>query len=137
MRFVIPGAAVPQGRPRFTRTGHAYTPQKSRDYRARVQSAVRAAMAANAWTLQADTALALVVEEHRAIPASCSRRKQEQARRGELQPTSRPDLDNVIKAIKDALNGLVWRDDAQVTTIKACKFYSDTPCVVVRVNTMD
>lgn len=28
--------------------------------------------------------------------------------------TSKPDTDNVVKAVKDALTGIVWRDDSQV-----------------------
>lgn len=27
---------------------------------------------------------------------------------------SKPDTDNVVKAVKDALSGIIWRDDAQV-----------------------
>lgn len=45
--------------------------------------------------------------------------------RGELQNTSKPDLDNLVKAILDAMNGIVWVDDAQVFSMTACKNYSE------------
>lgn len=41
-------------------------------------------------------------------------------------PTCKPDLDNMLKALKDACNGIVWRDDAQIVDVKASKEYADT-----------
>lgn len=38
--------------------------------------------------------------------------------------TAKPDNDNLIKAVKDALNGAVWRDDAQVCSESIDKFYA-------------
>ncbi len=56
------------------------------------------------------------------------------ARAGTELHTKRPDLDNVLKAIKDGLNGIVWGDDSQVAVLRECrKGYSDTPRVVVTV----
>ncbi len=41
--------------------------------------------------------------------------------------TSKPDLDNLIKFVKDALNGYAWRDDSQVCYINAMKTYGERP----------
>ncbi len=38
--------------------------------------------------------------------------------------TSRPDLDNLVKAVKDALTGIAWRDDCQVVGLSASKCYA-------------
>lgn len=38
--------------------------------------------------------------------------------------TARPDLDNLVKAVKDALNGIAWRDDSQVMSLSAGKCYA-------------
>ena len=35
-----------------------------------------------------------------------------------------PDVDNVVKAISDAMNGVVYRDDGQVATVDAVKLYA-------------
>jgi len=35
-----------------------------------------------------------------------------------------PDLDNLIKWVKDCLNGWLWKDDSQVYQIEAYKIYS-------------
>lgn len=47
--------------------------------------------------------------------------------------TARPDSDNVMKLLGDALNGIVWRDDAQIVRMTVFKSYGLTPQTVVRV----
>lgn len=39
-------------------------------------------------------------------------------------PAVRPDLDNYVKAVKDALNGVIWTDDGRITRIEAEKLYA-------------
>lgn len=36
-------------------------------------------------------------------------------------------VDNLAKLVKDALNGVFWRDDAQVVDLTVKKRYSDVP----------
>jgi crossover junction endodeoxyribonuclease RusA len=38
-------------------------------------------------------------------------------------PAGKPDLDKLIRAVLDALTGLVWRDDSQVVHVEAWKLY--------------
>lgn len=48
--------------------------------------------------------------------------------------TTKPDLSKLIRGAEDALNGVVFKDDAQVVTITATKKYVDGPagaCVTV------
>lgn len=47
--------------------------------------------------------------------------------------TGRPDADNVMKLLGDALNSIVWRDDAQIVTLQVSKRYNVIPQTVVRV----
>ena len=37
---------------------------------------------------------------------------------------SKPDADNLLKAVKDALNGLLWRDDSQIVLLRVSKWYA-------------
>jgi Holliday junction resolvase RusA-like endonuclease len=53
---------------------------------------------------------------------------------GEIYPQVKPDLDNVMKAVLDALNGVVYADDSQVINLVATKRYSTDPRVEVYVH---
>ena len=48
-----------------------------------------------------------------------------------LFPAKKPDLDNLIKAVMDAVNGVAYKDDCQIVTILARKNYSEIPYVKV------
>jgi Holliday junction resolvase RusA-like endonuclease len=49
------------------------------------------------------------------------------ALRGEVFPTGKPDFDNVLKLVCDALNGIIWADDAQIVTATFAKRYAPEP----------
>lgn len=48
------------------------------------------------------------------VPASWPKRRQRAAFAGELAHTTKPDLDNLLKALKDALQGIAYHNDSQV-----------------------
>jgi len=52
-------------------------------------------------------ALNLSIAVYRPIPKSFSKKKAALAEAGQEQPTTKPDIDNYIKGIKDALIGVV------------------------------
>lgn len=64
-------------------------------------------------------------------PASASKKKQRQMLEGEILPLKKPDIDNIVKAILDALNGVAYQDDTQVMRITAVKTYAAIECVDV------
>ena len=67
------------------------------------------------------------------IPASWSKKRQRDAAAGLVAATKKPDADNVLKAVKDGMNGIVWIDDAQAVEYRISKRYSTSPCVQVSV----
>ena len=69
-----------------------------------------------------------------APPKSASKRDLEAMLWGDLQPTKRPDLDNVVKAVLDGMNGIVFADDAQVTWMCATKSYDEQAGVKVEIS---
>lgn len=119
----VPGIPVAKGRPRMTRAGHTYTPAKTRSYEERVAWYGVRTMGTRP-SLEGPLHLVLTVIVP--IPASWSGKKKEMARNGELYPMTRPDLDNYIKVL-DGLNGIVWKDDAQIVCLSAVKVYGDVP----------
>lgn len=53
-------------------------------------------------------------------------------------PTGKPDLDNLVKGLLDALKGIAWGDDAQVCKMNLVKRYADeSACVDVMIEEMD
>lgn len=77
-------------------------------------------------------ALVMNLTAYYPIPASASKAKREAMISGQIRPTPRPDLDNIAKNA-DALNGLVFRDDAQIVRLVAEKFYGAAPRVEVSI----
>jgi len=47
--------------------------------------------------------------------------------------TSKPDVDNLAKAVLDACTGLLWEDDTQIARLMAAKIYSLNPGVAIEV----
>lgn len=66
------------------------------------------------------------------VPASYPKRDKVAALAGDLLPTKKPDADNVAKVIADALNGLAYDDDAQITDLSVLKRYGEEPEVRVK-----
>lgn len=56
---------------------------------------------------------------------------------GDIRPTKKPDMDNVIKIIADSLNKIAYRDDTQIVDCQVRKFYSEKPRVEVMIQTID
>jgi Holliday junction resolvase RusA-like endonuclease len=48
------------------------------------------------------------------------------SRRLTALPVKRPDLDNFVKTVLDALNGVAFRDDSQVVFLSAVKWYASS-----------
>ena len=114
---------VAKGRARaFIRAGHIghYTPEKTVAYETMVKLVAQQAMRGGD---PITGPVSLVVRAFMTIPASWSQKKQREAAVDVIKPTSKPDLDNMVKAIKDGVNGVVWRDDSQVTFLTAIKRY--------------
>ena len=68
--------------------------------------------------------LVLELLAHHPIPTSWPKKNQATAREGEMACMAKPDLDNVVKLVLDALNKIVYVDDKQVVGILARKQYS-------------
>ena len=127
------GAPVAKGRPKLTTRGkfaRAYTPAKTRHYEDRIRCEAAEIMADRPLLTGAIT---LTVTAYVAIPKSFSKRARAAANEGLCHPITRPDADNYAKAALDALNSVVFRDDAQVTDLIVRKRYSERPRLVVTI----
>lgn len=77
--------------------------------------------------------VALLVHAFKPIPESWSKSDKAKAEAGYIRPTSKPDGDNYLKAVQDALNEVVWRDDSQVVDARVIKQYSSDPAMRIEV----
>lgn len=139
----LPGEPVAKGRPRAslrrTRAGllrvHMHTPERTSTYEGRVRAAAQEEALAmrELMTLPLTGPIGVTLRITFEPPASWSRKKREAAIRGEIKHVSRPDIDNVVKAWLDALNGIVYRDDSQIVRLTATKAYGPQSLVAARV----
>ena len=130
--FTVFGEPVAQGRPRTAVIGgHArvYDPEKSRNYKTLVKLVAQEAKPRD--LLEGPVILTLRI--YRQIPKSFSKTARAKAHAGELRPTTKPDVSNVLKSIEDALNGVVWVDDRQIVGLVVSKAYDDNPRVEVEI----
>lgn len=133
VEFHVPGPAVGKGRPRIGKVdSHArmFTPAKTVNYETLVAMSAQQAMA-GAPLIDGPALVDLFIDCQ--VPASWSKKKQAAALAGTVLPTTKPDIDNVVKAIFDAINGVVWKDDVQCCSVAVAKRYSATPGVRVKV----
>lgn len=120
IKFTVPGVPVGKGRPRFTRSGHTYTPDKTKAYEEMVREC---------WRTQSGRAFAggipllVSIVAYFPVPKSVSRKKAE-AMAGTFH-INRPDADNLAKAVLDALNGLAYPDDSAVQIDGCRKIYTN------------
>ena len=140
--FTIPGAPCGKGRPRFSTAGkfpRAYTDDKTARYENLVKLAAMAEMDAMGigGIAPREGSVTVNIAAYFPVPASWSRKRRYDALDGVISPTGKPDADNIAKVICDSLNGIVYRDDAQVAELTVEKHYGATPCVEVEVFTND
>lgn len=137
IEITIAGAPTPKGRARSTRTGRHYTPAATRAAENRVR---------DTW-LEANHLRTLIGNRHQphagpvhvdvvatfTPPTSWPKWKQAAALAGAWPHTVKPDIDNLLKLVKDGLNGLAWVDDAQAISVTGRKQYGETAATHVTI----
>jgi Holliday junction resolvase RusA-like endonuclease len=132
IQFTVYGTPVAQGRPRFSTQGgftKAYDPAKSKDFK----KYVKLVASEHRPDHLLDGPLKMEVKIYKSILKSFSKKKTQQAEDGIIRPTTKPDVDNYVKGVKDALNSVIWKDDSQVVDLVVSKWYSETPRVEVAI----
>lgn len=124
--FTVPGEPVGKGRPRFVRaTGRTYTPEKTANFETLVRLEYHNQCGDHRFP--DDAQLGMRVEAFFSIPKSKSKKMQKDMELGVVRHTHKPDTDNVLKAVADALNQVAYRDDSAVSYVEVSKKYSRNP----------
>lgn len=133
--FTIPGEPTGKGRARAARTKFGvrmFTPEKTRSYEAIVRSIAAEAMGT---MTPIEGPVAMHLRAYFSPPKSLKKADRKLANAEELPVTKKPDASNVMKAIEDAMNGIVFKDDSQIVLATICKLYSPRPRVEVEIST--
>ena len=134
--FEVPGEPIGKARPRVV-DGRAYTPNKTKAYEQAVRLAYKQAVkdrpeGERFWG--ADVMLSVQIAAFYQVPKKVSREMKAAMLKHKERPRKKPDLDNVLKIVSDALNGLAYHDDSQIVYMDACKYWTETPCVWVTIS---
>lgn len=121
MEFVVLGAPQGKARPRFSRkSGTVYTPKKTANYEKKIAAEYQRN---GGPCFPAGTYVRVHVKAVFPIPQSWSKVKRQEAANDLLRPDKKPDIDNILKVVLDALNGVAYEDDKQVVCISCQKVY--------------
>lgn len=120
LEFTVPGKARGKGRPRVTKLGVTYTPAETVNAEAFVKQRAFQALAGRPML---DGALRMTIEIIVEPPKTLTKARRAAIEGGKERPTSRPDLDNCIKLVADALNGIAYRDDAAIAELHVRRRY--------------
>lgn len=137
--FEVVGEPVAQARPRIVRTKsgiRGIDPAKSKNYKTWVKfcalNAFRKLETKNTKKLL-KSPLKVKLLIYRSIPKSDNKKLKNKKQNNDVLPIVKPDIDNVFKAVTDALTGIIWQDDKQIVNAEIAKRYSDVPRVEVEI----
>ena len=122
LRLYVAPPIVGKGRPRMNRRGSVYTPQKTKRFEDRVSQL--ALFALQAENRLGPTSLPVIV--FGTVVHPLPKRYKTPPSRGWVAKGGHhyPDLDNVIKACLDGLNGVAYLDDSQVSGLRWTRVYA-------------
>lgn len=129
IKFTIPGEPKGKGRPKFSRQGKfvkTYTPETTVNYENWVKICFQEAK-----QKLIEGQLKAEIKCYFEIPNSYSKKKKENALSGIIRPAKKPDLDNIMKIVLDALNGLAYKDDKNIVECRIEKWYGENARVEV------
>lgn len=127
--FEVPGKVIGKARPRFTTHGQPYTPARTRMYERAIRKAYLEAGGA-----QISGPVHIDFEATTAIQKSATKAERKRRLDGEELALTKPDIDNIKKALYDALNGIAYGDDVNVVSSREIKGrYEEHARLIVRV----
>lgn len=129
--FEMIGSIVGKARPRMnTRTGKAYTPTNTKNYEYFLRQ----------WFIRKypnfnpiETRVKVNIIAYFDIPKSTSKKKEAEMLAGNISPTKKPDIDNIIKIVLDAMNKFAFKDDTQVVELNVKKQYAETSKIYIKI----
>ena len=119
--FEVPGTIKGKGRPRVNSyTGTVYTPTTTKDYEYLVEQYF---LLKYPKFKQLEGRLSVSITAIFNIPKSTKKQDIIKMLENSISPTKKPDIDNIVKIILDAMNKFAFKDDTQITKLNVEKKY--------------
>lgn len=127
--FIIPGPPKGKGRPRVTRHG-TYTPKETVEY----ENFIRKCFQQQCPDVFFGTKSISINAVAYVTPLKKYRKAETAAAlANEFHPTSKPDTDNIMKGVLDALNGVAFEDDRYIYDLHIVKRFAADPRIEVTI----
>lgn len=129
--FEVPGKIIGKGRPRLnTYTGCVYTPTRTKDYENLV---IQYFMLKYPRHIPFEGRVSVEITANFEIPKSVKKSDKELMLENKINPLKKPDIDNIVKIILDAMNECAFKDDTQITKLIVEKKYANEESIYVKI----
>lgn len=129
--FEVIGDIKGKARPRVnTYTSKAYTPTNTKDYEMLIKQYFKVKYPRY---VPLENRVCVKIIAQFKIPKNTSKKNTESMLEGNISPTKKPDIDNIVKIILDALNTMAFKDDNQITKLEVEKVYGEEEKVFVKI----
>ena len=129
--FEVIGDIKGKARPRVnTYTNRAYTPTNTKDYEMLIKQYFKVKYPKY---IPLENRVCVKIVAQFKIPKNTSKKNTESMLNGSISPAKKPDIDNIVKIILDALNTMAFKDDNQITKLEVEKIYGEEEKILVKV----
>lgn len=129
--FEVIGDIKGKARPRVnTYTCQVYTPTSTKDYEELVKQYFKIKYPRY---VPLENRVSVKIMAYFKVPKTTSKKDKELIEAGKISPTKKPDIDNIVKIILDALNKMAFKDDNQITKLEVEKLYGEEEKICIRV----
>ena len=129
--FEVIGEIKGKARPRVnTYTCQVYTPNSTKDYENLIKQYFQIKYPRY---IPLENRVSVTINAYFKIPKATTKKDKALIEEGKLSPTKKPDIDNVVKIVLDALNKMAFKDDNQITKLQVEKFYGQEEKIYIKV----
>ena len=121
--LTVPGEPRAKQRPKWFKHG-TYTPEKTVSYETYIKELFTIKYSE---FMPKEEALTLNIWAGLLMPKSTSKKKLGMMKLGILEPAKKPDVDNILKTVMDALEKLAYKNDSQICHVVIDKDFSERP----------
>ena len=120
--FEVPGKIIGKGRPKLNSyTGNVYTPARTKDYETLIEQYF---LLKYPRFKMLEGRIKICMIAYFSIPKATKKSMLEDMLENKISPTKKPDIDNIIKIVLDAMNRFAFKDDIQITKLDVEKKYA-------------